>query len=62
MGVLAGQTRDFDGAIQYFDRAISIAPGNAGAHCNRGLALKQLNQPDAALASFDRAIASIRVA
>jgi predicted O-linked N-acetylglucosamine transferase (SPINDLY family) len=57
MGVLAGQTRDLDGAIQYFDRAIAIAPGNAGAHCNRGLALKQLNQPDAALACFDRAIA-----
>ena len=57
MGVLAGQTRDFDGAIRYFDRVIAIAPGNAGAHCNRGLALKQLNQPDAALACFDRAIA-----
>ena len=57
MGVLAGQTKDLHEAIGYFDRAIAVAPGNAGAHCNRGLALKQLNQPDAALACFDRAIA-----
>ncbi len=57
MGVLAGQAKDLHEAIQYFDRAIAIAPADAGAHCNRGLALKQLNQPEAALACFDRAIA-----
>lgn len=57
MGVLSGQFKDPQQAIQYFDRAIAIQPGNAGPHCNRGLALKQLNLPDAALASFDQALA-----
>jgi predicted O-linked N-acetylglucosamine transferase (SPINDLY family) len=57
MGVLAGQSKDLQQALQYFERAIAIQPGNSGAHCNRGLALKQLQQPDAALACFDGAIA-----
>jgi len=57
LGVLAGQSKDLQQAIQYFERASAIQPGNSGAHCNRGLALKQLQQPDAALACFDRAIA-----
>jgi predicted O-linked N-acetylglucosamine transferase (SPINDLY family) len=57
MGVLAGQSKDLQQAVQYFERAIAIQPGNSGAHCNHGLALKQLRQPDAALACFDRAIA-----
>jgi predicted O-linked N-acetylglucosamine transferase (SPINDLY family) len=57
MGVLAGQSKDLQQAIQYFERAIAIQPGNSAAHCNRGLALRQLRQPDAALACFDRAIA-----
>jgi predicted O-linked N-acetylglucosamine transferase (SPINDLY family) len=56
MGVLAGQSRDLQLAIQYFDRAIEAQPANPGAHCNRGLALRQLAQPQAALACFDRAI------
>jgi predicted O-linked N-acetylglucosamine transferase (SPINDLY family) len=57
MGVLAGQSKDWQGALQYFDRVIRVAPDDAGTHCNRGLALKQLGQPEAALACFDRAIA-----
>jgi predicted O-linked N-acetylglucosamine transferase (SPINDLY family) len=56
MGVLAGQSKDLRQAIQYFERAITVQPGNSGAHCNRGLALKQLGRPEAALACFDRAI------
>jgi predicted O-linked N-acetylglucosamine transferase (SPINDLY family) len=57
MGVLAGQSKDLQQAIQYFERAIAVQPGNSGAHCNRGNALKQLRQPEAALACFDQAIA-----
>ena len=56
MGVLEGQSKDLQQAIQYFERAIAVQPGNSGAHCNRGLALKQLRQPEAALACLDRAI------
>jgi protein O-GlcNAc transferase len=57
MGVLAAQSNELQLAIQYFDRAIAVAPNDPGAHVNRGNALKQLRQPEAALASFDRAIA-----
>jgi predicted O-linked N-acetylglucosamine transferase (SPINDLY family) len=57
MGVLAGQSKDLQQAIQYFERAIAIEPGHSAAHCNLGLALKQLRQPEAALTYFDRAIA-----
>ena len=37
MGVLAGQSKDLQQALQYFERAIAIQPGNSGAHCNRGI-------------------------
>jgi predicted O-linked N-acetylglucosamine transferase (SPINDLY family) len=57
MGVLAGQSKDLQAALKYFDRAIAVEPHNSGAHCNRGLALKQLNRPQAALECFDQAIA-----
>jgi predicted O-linked N-acetylglucosamine transferase (SPINDLY family) len=57
MGVLAGQSKDLQQAIQYFERAIAVQPDNSGSYCNRGIALRQLNQPEAALASFDQAIA-----
>ncbi len=57
MGVLSGQSKDLQQAIHYFDRAIAVQPNDSGAHCNRGLALKQLRQLDAALVCFDRAIA-----
>jgi tetratricopeptide (TPR) repeat protein len=39
----------------YFQRVITIAPGDAGAHCNRGTALLMLNRM-AAISSFDKAI------
>jgi predicted O-linked N-acetylglucosamine transferase (SPINDLY family) len=57
MGVLAGQSKDLQQAIQYFERAIEIEPGHSAAHCNLGLALKQLGQSAAALTRFDQAIA-----
>jgi protein O-GlcNAc transferase len=57
IGVLEGQSKELHLAIQYFDRAIAVRPGDSGAHCNRGLALKQINQPDAALVCIERAIA-----
>jgi len=57
LGVLAGQSRNFAQAVQYFDTAIAVAPGNAAPYCNRGLALKEMKRLDAALASFNQAIA-----
>jgi predicted O-linked N-acetylglucosamine transferase (SPINDLY family) len=57
MGVLAGQAKDLQQAIRYFEQAIAVEPDNSGAHCNLGLTLKLLHQPGAALACFDRALA-----
>jgi len=57
LGVIAGQTKDFERAVQFIGEAIEIDPCNAAAHCNRGAAFRELNRLDAALASYDRAIA-----
>jgi predicted O-linked N-acetylglucosamine transferase (SPINDLY family) len=57
LGVLSGQSRDLQRAVEYFDKALAVQPDSAASHCNRGLALQQLRQLDEALMSFDRAIA-----
>jgi tetratricopeptide (TPR) repeat protein len=57
LGVICGQTKNFERAVQRFDEAIRIDPHNAASYCNRGAALKELGQLDAALASYDEAIA-----
>src|SRR5579862_9083148 len=43
-------------ALLAYDAIIRDHPAAAAAHCNRGLALQSLNQPEAALQSYDRAI------
>jgi tetratricopeptide (TPR) repeat protein len=43
-------------ALSLYDTIVRDHPDAAAAHCNRGLALQSLNQPDAALQSYDRAI------
>jgi predicted O-linked N-acetylglucosamine transferase (SPINDLY family) len=57
LGVLSGQSNQFELAIRYFDQAITVEPHYAAHYCNRGLAQKELHRLDEALASFDRAIA-----
>jgi predicted O-linked N-acetylglucosamine transferase (SPINDLY family) len=57
LGVISGQGNDLPVAVQYFERAIAAQPRNPAAYINHGNALKQLRQPEAALASFDQAIA-----
>ena len=57
LGVLSGQLADLRSAVEYFDRAIAVQPANGMPYCNRGMALKGLQEFDAALASFDEAIA-----
>jgi len=46
----------FADALAHYDRAIGLNPALAATHCNRGLVLQSLGQPDAALAAFDTAI------
>jgi tetratricopeptide (TPR) repeat protein len=57
LGLLAAQSSDPKRAVELIGRAIEIDPGNATAHCNRGSALQQLRQFDAALANYNQAIA-----
>jgi tetratricopeptide (TPR) repeat protein len=57
LGVICGQSKDFDRAEQLFGEAIRINPHIASVHCNRGAALRELKRLDAALASYDQALA-----
>src|SRR5262249_35934374 len=57
LGVIHYQRGDLRQAVCQIDAALQINPAVAAAHNNRGNALKDLGQPDAALASYDRAIA-----
>jgi tetratricopeptide (TPR) repeat protein len=57
LGVLYAQTGRPQEAVAMIDGAILVAPTNPVAHCNRGIALQQLRQYDAALASYGRAVA-----
>lgn len=43
-------------AIECYDRAIELEPGDAGAHNNKGVALVRLGQYEEAIKCFDRAI------
>lgn len=44
-------------ALRNFDRALRLAPREAGLHNNRGTALRELQRPAEALAAFERALA-----
>jgi tetratricopeptide (TPR) repeat protein len=56
-GVIASQTGNAQLAAQLIWHAIEVNPANAPAYCDLGSAFKQLNQLQAALASYDHAIA-----
>jgi predicted O-linked N-acetylglucosamine transferase (SPINDLY family) len=59
-GVIAAQTGDFEAAVALFRKAVEADPCNAAAfavHVNWGLSLGELDQWEAALASFARALA-----
>src|SRR5580704_2690805 len=57
LALVAGQAGNSARALQLLDAAVHVDPTNAAAHSDRGVALKELKQWDAALASYDRAIA-----
>jgi len=57
LAMIAAQSKDFERALNLFDRALTIDVRNAATYCNRGLALHELKRWEEALASYDRAIA-----
>src|SRR5271168_2661716 len=57
LGVIAGRSKDFERAAEMLGRVVEIAPDRAGAANDLGVALKGLERWEAALASYDRAIA-----
>ena len=56
LGVIFKDTGQTQRGIDLIDQAIKIYPNNAAFYSNRGLALNDLKQFDAAIASYDKAI------
>lgn len=57
LALVAAQSRDFERAVGWLDKALAVQPRNAPFHSDRGNALQALERFDAAVASYDRAIA-----
>ncbi len=57
LGVIAYQTGSHQSSVDLIGQAIEINANVASYHSNRGNALKELKQLDAAVASFDKASA-----
>lgn len=55
-GNQALQAKNFNGALELYDKAIAVQPAFAQAYYNKGLALRNLERADEALEQFDRAI------
>src|SRR5438034_10783758 len=52
LGVIATQTRRTQEAIELLSKAVSVNPNNAQAYNDRGNALQDVGQLDAAVASY----------
>jgi tetratricopeptide (TPR) repeat protein len=50
------QTKQFGAAIEDYDEAIRLSPGDAGNHVNRALALENAGRAQEALSDFQRAL------
>ena len=57
LGIVALQMNDPGRAAELFGRVVHLEPGNFMAYVNRGSAYAMLNQHEAAIACYDRAIA-----
>ena len=56
LGVVAYQTKNYQGAVDLIGKAIESNPNHAAYYSNRGLALQEVRQLEAALSSYDKAI------
>ena len=55
-GNVLAQLARYEEAVESFDRALALKPGDADMLNNRGSALAALGRHEAALASFDQAL------
>ncbi len=58
IAVINARQRRLDEALASYDRALAVQRDHAGALCNRGATLHELERFDEALASYDRALAA----
>jgi protein O-GlcNAc transferase len=56
LGIIFGENRQFERAVEFLSKAIKLNPRNAEAHFNCGIALKELKRYEQALLSYDAAI------
>ncbi|MEX2126059.1 MAG: tetratricopeptide repeat protein [Woeseia sp.] len=56
MGLLCLQTKRFDEAVQFIEKALSVAPDDAQAEANLGLALNALDRPQDAIEHFHKSL------
>jgi hypothetical protein len=57
LGIIALQSQNPRRAVDFINQAISLNPHNAAMYSNRGVALRDLKQLEASIASCDQAIA-----
>jgi len=60
LGLIAAARGNLRKAVELIDAALRITPGSAVAYNNRGAALEELGEWDAALASYERACGAQR--
>lgn len=56
LGVICGEARQFERAVELFSKAMKIDPRNPEVYFNRGIALNELRRYEHALLSYDKAI------
>ncbi len=56
LGRIAMETKDLPNALAHYDRLVTIAPYNAMAWCDRGIARNVIHDDDKAIADLEKAI------
>ncbi|MEQ8733652.1 MAG: tetratricopeptide repeat protein [Rhodospirillaceae bacterium] len=56
LGVIAHQNKAYQEALEYFDRAISIAPNMVAAHFNKGNLCRDIKHPEQATLAYESAL------
>ena len=56
LGVIAHQNKAYESAVEYFDRAISVAPNMAAAHFNKGNLFRDTKHSEKAKLAYESAL------